>query len=220
MAATLEFYPLPTQTFPLTGHDYTIRNIRRYLQNPVDVTLEAEGFGGLEARIIGNNLIISQTGVLADQPYVVLTATRGNEVVKRTMDLIFAGGFDGVLEQPSAAEQPSEASQPSAAEQPSTAEQPSAAAQPNEPVPPDDPEQPSEAAQPSEALQPSAALQPEEPVQPDDPEQPSEASQPSEALQPSAVVNPDPPEDPSEASQPSEALQPSSSSTECTTAAE
>ena len=182
MAATLEFYPLPTQTFPLTGHDYTIRNIRRYLQNPVDVTLEAEGFGGLDAQVVGNNLIISQIEALSDQPFVVLTATRGHEVVKRTMDLLFAGGSSGVLEQPSETVQPSSAIQPSDGIQPSTAEQPSVARQPNRPVQPDDPEQPSETIQPSSALQPSATRQPDPPVQPNDPVQPSATTlQPSSA---------------------------------------
>ena len=106
MASTLEFYPLPTQTFPLTGNEYTIRNIGRYLQNPVDVTLSAQGFGGIDARINANNLIISESGVLSEQPFVVLTATRGTEVVKRIMDLVFTRA-SSPADQPSAAVHPS-----------------------------------------------------------------------------------------------------------------
>ena len=74
--ARLEWRPIPDFVAEQTGQDYTIRNIKQYLVNPIGVGVTAEGFGGVSATISGNNLIISEFGTLTDNPYIVLTASR------------------------------------------------------------------------------------------------------------------------------------------------
>ena len=74
--ARLEWRPIPDFVAEKTGQDYTIRNIKQYLINPIGVGVTAEGFGGVSATISGNNLIITEFGTPTDNPYIVLTASR------------------------------------------------------------------------------------------------------------------------------------------------
>ena len=85
--ANLAWYPVPSFVDVRAGHIYIIRNIRRYLKDAIGVTLEAEGFGGIDAELTGNNLVLSVSGTLSDSPYVVLKASRDGEVARELFDV-------------------------------------------------------------------------------------------------------------------------------------
>ena len=78
MSKRLQWYPIPDFVFNKNddGNDYVVRQIGRFLVNPIGVGVTAEGFGGVSATISGNNLIINEFGTWTDNPYVVLTASR------------------------------------------------------------------------------------------------------------------------------------------------
>ena len=83
MANILGWKPIPPFTFNENdAGEYRRRQIGRYLVNPREATISAEGHGGITASVVRNTLVINESGTLSDDPYVVLTATRDSDIAR------------------------------------------------------------------------------------------------------------------------------------------
>ena len=91
MAVNLRFYPLGKFIFEEkeAGAENIVPAVAGFLENPTEAVVTAEGFGGIDARVVRNRLVITISGTL-DNPYVVLTAQRETEPpVRKVVNVLF-----------------------------------------------------------------------------------------------------------------------------------
>ncbi|MYA99777.1 hypothetical protein F4X90_08865, partial [Candidatus Poribacteria bacterium] len=76
----LRWFRIPDILIKRGTNRHIIFGIRAYLQYSVGVVASARGVGGINAAVEHENLVITWTGSLPKNAYVVLVATRGTEI--------------------------------------------------------------------------------------------------------------------------------------------